>query len=269
MAKKKDEPTINTDELAYGIHTGDITPLKLPENVYFYNADKLKEAAEKGLKVKFSEITYGAPNYGKIEAIRQNIYMFSAAKTFQQVVAMNDALTKDGNLVSFSDFKDAVEKISGQYNGMQVGDYLKTEYVTAEGQAASAANWWRFEAQKEALPYLQYQTQEDEGVCEICEPCDGVTLPVDDPFWDENTPLQHFWCGCILIQLEEQDAEQTTQDEVDSIKEKVDPEKHGMFMTNPGKSGELFNKNAPYFDVPVEYKELARENFNMKIPDHG
>jgi hypothetical protein len=38
-----------------------------------------------------------------------------------------------------------------------------------------------------------------------------------------------------------------------------------MFRNNPGKTGEIFTKDHPYFDVPAEYQELARENFGLPI----
>ena len=46
------------------------------------------------------------------------------------------------------------------------------------------------------------------------------------------------------------------------LKPLVDP----IFKHNSGKTNEIFNKEHPYFDVPDEYKALAKKNFNLPIP---
>ena len=186
--KKKGYP--GAAVLAQQVYSGKVTPKNLPLDVYVFNGTQLKGASEKALKIKFSEIDYKTPNFKRIEACRTNIWKFSAAKTFHQVVQMNDALIQDNKIIPFADFKEKVAEINDKFNDT----WLETEYNTAFGQSQMIEQWARFEEQADILPYLQYVTSSGEATCDICEPCDNVTLPVDDEFWDEHTPLQHFNC---------------------------------------------------------------------------
>jgi hypothetical protein len=263
MAKKDHYP--NSDRLALGVYSGAITPKDLPTDVYYFNSSQIKGAAEKGLKIKFSEIDYNTPNFAKVEACRLNIYKFSAAKTFHQTLQMSDAMVKGGKIIPFEDFKVEVEKINDLFNET----WLETEYNTAYGQSQMISQWNRFESEIDILPYLQYLTGSGEATCEICAPLDNVTLPVNDGFWDKFSPLQHFNCACMIIQLSKEEAKRTAKKEVARLKEEITPLKHGMFMTNAGRSGIIFNKETPYFNIPKQYKEFAKQNFNLPIPKKG
>jgi len=261
--KKKGYP--DAAILAQQVYSGKVTPKNLPLDVYVFNGTQLKSASEKALKIKFSEIDYKTPNFKRIEACRTNIWKFSSAKTFHQVVQMNDALIQDNKIIPFADFKEKVAEINDKFNDT----WLETEYNTAFGQSQMIEQWARFEEQADILPYLQYVTSSGEATCDICQPCDNVTLPVDDPFWDENTPLQHFNCECLIIQVPADEAKVTPQREADRISEDVSPLKHGMFMSNAGKSGIIFNKETPYFNVPKQYETFAQHNFGLPIPKKG
>ena len=260
MAKKK-EGYPNSDKLAKGIYSGIITPKNLPQDIYYFNATQIKGAAEKALKIKFSEIDYNTPNFRKVEACRVNIWKFSAAKAFHQTLSMSDALIENNKIVPFDVFKDKVAELNIKFNKT----WLETEYNTAYGQSQMIEQWSRFEEQADILPYLQYVTGSGEATCDICAPCDGVILPVDDDFWNTNSVLQHFNCACMIIQ-EDENAKQTSRKEANRISEEISPLKHGMFMSNSGKSGIIFNKDTPYFNVPKQYKDFAERNFNLPIP---
>jgi Phage Mu protein F like protein len=177
---------------------------------------------------------------------------------------MNDALIEDKKIVPFDIFKEKVAEINDKFNET----WLETEYNTAYGQSQMIEQWSRFEQQADILPYLQYVTGSGEATCDICAPCDGVTLPIGDSFWEAHTPLQHFNCACMIIQ-EDENAKQTSSKEANRISEEITPLKHGMFMSNSGKSGIIFNKDTPYFNVPKQYVDFAKTNFGLPISKKG
>jgi SPP1 gp7 family putative phage head morphogenesis protein len=246
------------EALIKGIFEGKITEEDLPESLYHAIADHLKKGVYKG----FGATIASAPKADKalLNDLRENIYMFSAAKTFRQVREMTDALTNDeGTFVPFNEFKKEANQIFDTYNK----DYLKTEYDTAIGQSQMASKWQSIQAEKDVLPFLEYSTIGD--ACMICEPLNGYTAKVDDPIWDTIMPMNHFNCRCLVEQLPEEDAVLT---EDQSGPETALGNMNDAFKMNPGKDGYVFSPDHPYFTVQKEYKELAEKNFNLKIPEH-
>ena len=200
-------------------------------------------------------------NKALLEDLRGNIYMFSAAKTFQQVLELNDKLIDEhGTVRPFNEFKKDADRIFDTYDK----DYLKTEYDTAIGQGLMANQWQRIQREKDILPYLQYSTIGDP--CDICAPLDGLTAPVDDPIWDTIMPMNHFNCGCIVEQLDKEEGEASATKNISEITGPAIDKMSDAFKINPGKDGYVFSLEHPYFTVPKKYKELAEKNFNLKIP---
>jgi uncharacterized protein with gpF-like domain len=113
-------------------------------------------------------------------------------------------------------------------------------------------------------------------VCEICAPLDGTILPADDDFWDENYPENHFHCNCTVIQMDETTAnEQGGADDPEEAQQWAaasQEKKNPLFNMNSGKDKVIFRDTGrykhPYFEVPARYRELAKNNFNLPIPDN-
>jgi SPP1 gp7 family putative phage head morphogenesis protein len=244
------------DALIEGIYNGNITVRDLPVDLYEAIANKLLGALGT-IEKKASPAL--------LNELRENLYIFSGAKTYQQI---NDIslIAEDESIKSFKDFKNEALAIYEQYNQ----NWLETEYRTAIGQAQTAVRWEQIEAQKETLPYLQYSAVIDNNTSEICLPLDGVCLPVDDPFWDTNAPLNHFNCRCLLIQHDKEDAQKTgitSNEEATAISEEMNKERQPLFNMNSGKDKVIFDDKHPYFEVPPKDKEFAKENFGLPIPE--
>ena len=269
MPGKKDDKINYSDEqiaaLLKGIYDGSITPYDLPESLYYAIADNLKKALYDGYGGTLVDFT--GPDEVLLNELRDNVYMFSGAKVFQQINELS--LVKDANLKSFADFKTEALKIYEQYNI----DWLKTEYSTAIGQGQNAVRWNQVEQQKETLPYLRYSDVEDANECEICAPLGGIVLPVDDPFWDEFMPLNHFNCRCTVEQLDYTDKDKITpaaevEEKLAGTEEKPGPRKtmQPLFKMNPGKDGYIFSPDHPYFTVAKKDVAFAQRNFGLPIP---
>ena len=247
------------EDLLAGIYDGRYTDRELPEDLYFAIADYLKKGIYEGyggVPKKFKGKTLD-----NILELRENIYLFSSAKTYQYTRSTKLALRDEqGTIKSFSKFKQDVLPIYKEYNV----DWLQAEYVTTIGQSQSARQWQTIQETKDILPYLTYDAIEDRNTSDICRPLDGITLPVDDPFWIKYSPLNHFRCRCIRRQASE--AEVTRSGKVKDATDISDPLMQKVFKSNPGVDGEIFTKSHPYFDVPKEDKSFAKNNFNLPIP---
>lgn len=235
-----------------------ITTGNLPEDLYFAIADNLKAALYDGFGGSMTDFGIGSTDLELLTELRENIYMFSGAKTYQQVREMGD-LIADTN--SFSEFKEQALQTYGQYNET----WLRAEYNTAKGQARNASQWVRIEKEKDVFPALRYSAVIDDRTSDICLPLDGIILPVDDPLWDKYSPENHFNCRCFLEQMSKyDDYELTDKDKIDV--DKLDDTVQDEFKMNPGKDGYIFSDKHPYFEVAPKDKDLAENNFNLPIP---
>lgn len=248
-------------KLAQDIFDGRVDPYNLPENLYKAIADYLKKGLYKGFGGDLAS-AFETKDLALLEELRENIYVFSAAKTFKQVQDMTDLLVdEDGSVRPWRSFRDAFEEVYGQYDN----NWLEAEYNTAIGEAQSAVRWENIEKNKAVLPMLKYSAVMDDHTSDLCASFDGIVLPVDDDFWDEYMPPNHFNCRCTVEQLEEDEEKQTPDDDVESaVKEADVPE---AFRFNAGKDRIIFSDEHPYFDVAPKDVEFARNNFNLPIPE--
>jgi len=241
------------DNLMQGIFDGSISVDNLPVDLYEATAKKLTSA--------FTKIE-GTPSKALLGELTENIYLFSGAKTYQQINEIT-LLGDNGAIKSFGDFKKEALKIYEQYNVR----WLEAEYSTTIANAQNCVRWDQIEEQKETLPYLTYSAIIDPNTSVICAPLDGITLPVGHPFWSKNAPVNHFNCRCTFIQKDKFDASVSSKTLVDKVEKQMALTKQPYFNNNPGKDKEIFNKNHPYFDVPVKDEKLAKNNFNLPLPD--
>ncbi|MES2382618.1 MAG: phage minor head protein [Bacteroidota bacterium] len=256
------------DDIFKGIYSGKINPENLPENLYASIAEKLKEGVYKGyggsLKSIESSLGYGSAPSELLKNLRENIYLFAGAKTFHQMEDMRGLLTENGKVLTYSEFKKKAQETYKLYNET----WMESEYNTAIGQAESARMWADIEQDKELFPFLRYIAVMDLNTSTICRPLNDIILPVDDKFWSTFMPLNHYNCRCVVEKLEKGDAVITHKDKVSAAGNEVKSKMNDAFKMNPGKTGEVFGKEHPYFkDVPDEYKDLASDNFNLPIPE--
>ncbi|QTE37491.1 hypothetical protein J3L18_00035 [Mucilaginibacter gossypii] len=246
------------EDLLKGIHDGTITDRNLPKDLYLAIADYLKTALYEGFGGDLAD--FEGEVLDTLLDLRENIYLFSGAKTFQFVKEAGELLTdENGKLKPLSQYKAEAQAVYGKYNE----DWLAAEHKTTVGQAQQAQRWQDIEANKDILPMLKFST--NGKPCPICNPFDGLTAPVGDKIWKIASPLLHFGCFCIL---ESYDSSEPASDE--TFLKQLQPNMDkipDLFRNNPGQTGEVFNKHHPYFDVPKEDKKFAKNNFNLPIPD--
>lgn len=260
------------NKIIAGIYAGTIAVNELPESLYLKIAEFLKEGMYHGFGTNLNKLTrdinkgvadWTSKDLELLTELRDNVYIFSAAKTYQQVREMTDSLTDDqGNIVSLPKFKEAASVIFNKYNT----DWLAAEYDTAIGQAQNAVNWNRIIEQKKVLPLLKYSAVEDGNLCEICAPLDNMVAPVDDEVWSDMYPENHFRCRCLVQQISDEEGNAMSRTQLDEItsssRSKMAPE----FLMNAGKDQVIYSPKHPYFSVAPRDRSLAKRNFGLKIP---
>jgi len=262
-SKKQIEETLKK------IYAGEITEYNLPEGLYLAIADYLKTGVYKGFGTNFTKLTkqlaakvsttFDTSDLELLSELRENVYMFSAAKTFQQVKDMTEKLVdENGTIRSYQDFRTDADTVFNTYNN----DWLKSEHTTAIAQAQSAVKWNSIEKQKDILPFLTYSTIGD--ACNICAPLNRMTAKVGDPIWDNLLPPNHFNCECLVTQSEDADVSENKNELSHNADRLMSP----VFKMNSGKDAVVFNPDHPYFSVPKADKEFAQNNFNLPIPKH-
>lgn len=250
------------DELMQSLHDGRVNKYALPAELYFAIAEYLKRGLYEGFEMTFSEAAFGTIEYDLIAEMRANIYIFSAAKTYQQVREMTDMLAAEKGVLPFNEFKKEAQKIYNKYNV----DWLKSEYNTAIGQAQTANKWKTILSEQDVMPYLRYDAIGD--ACPICKPLDGIVAPVNHPIWRKISPLNHFNCFCIVLQ-EGKGIKPTNENQLYQISNQFDPVVSPQFAMNPYYEKVVFNQSAPYFtNVPNEDRGYAMNNFNLNIPSN-
>lgn len=250
------------DMILLAIYYKNISLHNLDVRTYLKTARKLSEGVFDGYGKNYSSVVYGSEDYFMLKALQTNVYVFSAAKTYQQtreieasMRKINKALMKDGSVASFNDVKKEAKKIFLEYNE----NYLRAEYNSAVAQSRSASMWQEIQGAKKTFPMLTYQTVGDMRVRPTHQALDNISRPVDDKFWDTFFPPNGWNCRCTVTQGDDEVIKTdltnfTSPDDVPDI-----------FKFNAGKERIVFSKKHPYFKVEPQDKDFAKQNFGMPI----
>lgn len=243
------------DRIINGILIGSITVESLDPQTYFKIAEKLTEGVFNGFGKTMDGLQFGSEDYQMLFDLRENVYVFSGAKTYQQTREVSGLLTKEGKITSLSDFKKQAKEILTQYNV----NYLTTEYNSAIAQARSASQWMGFEKDAKLYPSLEYHTVGDSRVRYSHAVLDGIIKPVNDVFWNKNFPPNDWNCRCTVVQTA---SEENTNMQGYKVNEHVNP----LFQFNAGKERLVFSDKHPYFEVAPKDKNNARNNWGLPLP---
>jgi SPP1 gp7 family putative phage head morphogenesis protein len=242
------------ERIIYDIYVGTINLRNLDVSSYLKVARKLTDGVFEGFGKNIDGMLMNTPDYKMLNALRENVYVFSGAKTYQETRQISSLLTTDGAISSFGDFKKKAVNIFDTYNK----NYLTAEYNSAIAQSRSVSQWMDIEAESEVLPYLKYRTAGDGRVRPEHAELDGITKLVGDSFWNLYYPPNGWNCRCGVIQLDEGDVTDTKGFKGDSVPD--------IFRFNAGKERIVFSPKHPYFDIAPRDVEFAKLNFNLPLP---
>lgn len=236
------------------IYSGNINTGFLPEMLYKTIGKELDEGVLDGFGVPSKGGVYNIPDDVLLRELRENTWIFSGAKTYQEVKELGLLMVKDGEVLPFSEYKKLAKQKFDLYNQT----YLETEHNFAFGQSQNARKWEEMVANSEFMPLARYRTVEDANVSEECAALDGVVMPIKSTYWNTRSPKNHFNCRCILEQGDENDFPVT--------KNPPNPKIDDLFSYNPGVDRIIFKPEHPYFQVDPKDKEFAKRNFDLPIP---
>jgi SPP1 gp7 family putative phage head morphogenesis protein len=188
---------------------------------------------------------------GLAHSLKYNIAQFSAFKETSFREQLEAALTSNGKVRSWSEFKNKADELNIAYNRR----WLRTEYDQTVATANMAEQWKDFEANADLYPNLKYEAVGDGRTREQHKAWDGLILPIKHEFWKTHLPPNDWGCRCTVTQSDD--------------KPTVEPPEiatKGIFKNNAALSGKIFN-DIPYEKglSSAEVKEVekqAKRNFN-------
>jgi len=241
------------------VYNGTASEQDIPEDLYLAIADNLKTSLYSGFGGAVADFT--GPPAELLNELRTNVYMFSAAKSYQQMREYTDLLYNLDGLRPFKDFKrDALEKYA-QYNV----DWLATERATAIAGGQQGAFWQRIESEKALFPYLRFTAVIDKGTTDECRHMDNLVAPVDHPVWKTCYPPNHWNCRSTVVQLDQPSLVDTNA-AIERARKHSEEEMQDVFKMNVGKDKYIYSPEHPYFKVAPRDIQLAQNNFNLPIP---
>lgn len=249
MATDLSSYTKTIEKIAADLHKGKMQPTDLNQGLIRQIHSDLSGATAKGYGKTF--YNYNSNAVRKLE-LEQNVFKFSAAKTYQEQARLNFLLKDEkGNPRTYADFKKEAAKMNLDFNQ----NYLRTEVKTFNRAGAQSKKWAKYEDQKGVYPNLQYKTAKDARVREEHADLHNVIKPVDDPFWDKWYPLNGWNCRCYTVQTRE-GADKGTPEGNPTL----------GFHNNVGKTNQPMSEDHPYYVFPKSAEKKLRKGFEqMKL----
>mgnify|MGYP003418552265 CR=1 FL=1 len=245
------------DKFLRKIYNQEVTKRSLDIEYYYKVADFIMKGVYNGFGKDSLSVVWGTPDFDMLKSLKENVYIFSAAKNYQQTREIGTMLSTENGIKPFDVFKKEASKVFATYNE----NYLRAEYNSAIAQARSARNWMEIEKDVDVFSQLQYETAGDGRVRPEHVSLDGMVRPVNDKFWDKYYPPNGWNCRCIVLQVND-----LPNSDMRKFKTPTEKEVPEIFQFNAGKTKQIFSEKHPYFEVAKWDKEFAKQNFNMPLP---
>jgi len=240
--------------MAKGLHDGTLKPQDLSKEAILKTYKEVYKGASEGYGEKFIKHDLSPNEQETVQELKQNIYMFSQAKTYGMMSEMNDKLYDKGKIRPYKDFKDDVLKTNPKYNK----NYLQAEYQTAKSIANHTRDWIRYQQNKDIYKNLRYKTVGDARVREPHQMLNDVVKPIDHAFWNIYYPPNGWRCRCYV---------EPTNDPIQGEIEGK-PDKYGVptaFQQNAAKQKQVFDeKKHPYFALTNSQSNNTTLQKNME-----
>jgi len=218
--------------------------------LHLKTAEKLISAVSNGVSISDDD---GARQLA--DKLRQNIYSFSAAKSFTQMMYYRDMMIgDDGHILPVGSFIKKIADTGEIFNKK----FLTTEYENAHYSAIMASNWESF--QDDDL--LQYSTVGDSNVRPSHAAMDKYTAPKSAAFWRVNYPPNGWNCRCSVVPGKGHEINKLT--EAEAVRQLTAENKDTPFYNNVGISKVIFKDNHPYFiNSSGKETDLSWEQYGM------
>lgn len=228
--------------------------VKINADLHLKTAEQLINAISAGLASIGSSET---DSKVLVEKLKQNIYAFSAAKSFTQMQYYRDAMVgDDGKILGVGSFIKKIADTGEIFNKK----HLESEYENAYYSAVMADKWDRFPDDE----LLQYTTVGDSRVRPSHAVLDKYTAPKSDGFWKSNYPPNGWGCRCSVVPGKE--SHQNNLSRQEAGRQLKDENKDTPFYNNVGLSRVIFKDNHPYF-INANGKEVNLSWQQYGLPD--
>ncbi len=178
-----------------------------------------------------------------MRSLREDVFVFSGFKTYHQLKEASELLLDEqGRVKSFNQFYEDVSGIRDKYNR----NWLHAEYNFAVASSQMAAKWAEQSADADICD-LTYSTAGDDKVRPDHAALDGVTLPVEDPFWSYAYPPNGWNCRCNVIRSLKGTRPLSDSERCQETFMQTTEGREEIFRYNPGRDKVLFPPHHPYY----------------------
>ncbi|MGV0980438.1 hypothetical protein [Empedobacter falsenii] len=159
-----------------------------------------KDHINKIPKPIIGEINFDQPDYLLRKILLENNWQFSAAKTSDDNILLNNLLLDgNSNLKSWNNFKyDAINIcniIEIDYN------LLQKDYNTIVASAQMSRLWFEIQRDKAIFPFVKFLVVQDDHTSKICSSLHNLIFSVDDPVLACYFPPNHDGCRTTVKKL--------------------------------------------------------------------
>ena len=235
--------------LAKSVFTGTMKGVIDNGSYTYYNEEfqtAIKDAFGKDI-IKFKK---GSPERKLYEQLLFDAKNFAAHKSYRVVNELK-ALAQKFNKTGEEEFLTISQKIHNTQNGA----YLQTEFNAFVATTQNAEQFLSYQKDKDIFPYLRFQTVGDDRVRKEHKVLNGITLPIDHPFFDTHIPPLDHECRCELVQ-ETKGARVTHEDKLKDL-----PNLPAEFAHNTAKTGRVYTDKHPYYQDVADSDKKKIEKF--------
>lgn len=198
-------------------------------------------------------------NFGALpNQLKQRAFAVAGIEQLDAVRKIRDAVAKLPQGASWDEAKKEIAEVMSTYTGGDMKAAKARAEHTLRMQGFQAYAVARHQQQMETArshPYWMYETVGDNRVRAGHAALDGKVLRADDPWWKTHYPPWDWGCRCIVIALDEEDAQEFGISEHNDM---PTPERSGTFAfdpTNVALDIEKFHSD-PRFKDEADWKTL-------------
>lgn len=196
-------------------------------------------------------------NFGALpDQLKQRAFTVAGIEQLDALRKLRDAIAKLPEGASWDEAKKDVATQISTYTGgdMKAAKAQAEHLLRVQGfQAYSVARHQQQMATVRSHPYWMYETVGDNRVRAGHAALDGKVLRADDPWWKTHYPPWDWGCRCVVIALDEEDAQEFGISEHNDM---PTPERSDSYSFDPSDAG---------IDLDALIKRYENDEYGLKM----